>query len=270
MASPTSSTYYCYKVTDSSTASHETATSATNQVTVLQRIASTELTALLSVYNSRPDLQTAFPEVEAGTYSNLVNWAYGVSTGKWVDSSYNTLAPYAYWYTLMYTYSQRPDLQAAFPNAYYSTGSYLGLINWAGGVVSQQWSDSSYNSLQPYGYWYALIMVYNQRSDLQAAYPNGYTSESYLSLINWAGGVVTHQWTDSSYSILNIFGYYYDLMMVYNARPDLQSAFLNAYGSATSFQNLVNWASGVVNNSWADSSFSTLIWYASWYISHAN
>jgi hypothetical protein len=198
-----------------------------------------------------------------------VNWAYGVVTRKWTDSGYNTLAPYAYWYALMSTYNQRPDLVKAFPDAYVSVSSYEALINWAGGVVTKQWTDSSYNILNPYGYYYDLMMTYNTRSDVRAAFPSAYTTRSsYTSLINWAGGVVTEQWTDGSYSTLNPYGYYYDLMMVYNTRTDLQAAFPNAYSNQASYQNLINWAYGVVTKQWADSSYSFLSYYASYYESH--
>jgi len=281
-----------------------------------------ELSALLTLYASRPDLQAAFPEVSRGTYSNLVNWAYGVVTQQWTDSGYNALAPYAYWFALMYTYNQRPDLQkgfpnayvsavsyqalvswakgvstqewsdssygslqpfaywytllgtyssrpdlqSAFPNAYYSHDGYLSLVNWAGGVVTQQWTDGSYATLSPYGFYYALASTYDTRADLQAAFPNAYSSWSgYTSLVNWAGGVVTKQWTDGSYGALNNYGYWYDLMMTYNQRPDLQAAFPGAYTSQASFQNLLNWAHGVVTKQWADSSYDNLVIYASFY-----
>jgi len=216
-------------------------------------VPSFERTALLNVYNSRADLQTAFPEAATGTYTNLVNWAYGVVSQQWVDGSYDALAPYAYWYALMNTYDTSPDLQVAFPNAYYSTTSYRGLINWAGGVVTQKWTDGRYNILNTYGYWYDLMSTYNARSDLQSEFSNVYsnsTTANYLSLINWAGGVVLQKWVDGSYTSLQPFGYWYGLMMVYNTSPDLQSAFPNAYASQSAYQSLINWAGGVVTQQW--------------------
>ena len=292
-----------------------------------QQIQSVELTALLNVYNSRPDLQSAFPEAATGTYVNLVNWAYGVVSGQFTDSSYDTLAPYGYWYALMNTYNNRPDLQSAYPNAYYSMASYEGLINWAGGVVNKQWTDpsfsalnstgywytlmstyngrpdlqaafpnvysntmtagyqnlitwagkvatqawtdSSYTTLKHYGYWYDLLMTYNQRPDIQAAFPTVHTSMAdYEAFVTWAGGVVTKQYTDSSYSQLNTYGYWYDLMMVYNTRQDLQTAYPNAYVSEPHYQTLVNWANGVVTHAWTDSALAYLNYYASYYEAH--
>jgi len=231
-------------------------------------VPSFELTTLLNVYNSRPDLQAAYPEVGTGTYANLVNWAYGVTTQQWVDSNYDTLAPCAYWYTLMYTYNTRPDLQADFPNAFTSQSHYQNLINWAGGVATKQWVDSSYSSLNDSGYWYTLMNTYNGRPDLLAAYPNVYSNSltsDYQKLITWAGGVVTQKWTDSSYASLSHYGYWYDLLMTYNQRLDLQAAYPSAYSSMASYQNLVNWAGGVVTQQYTDSSYSQLNTYGYWY-----
>jgi predicted O-methyltransferase YrrM len=53
------------------------------------------MAALLSVYAARPDLQEVYPEAEQGDLGRLVNWATGVSYGRWNDSSYNALKPYA-------------------------------------------------------------------------------------------------------------------------------------------------------------------------------
>jgi hypothetical protein len=265
----TTSNTYAVSVTVSDTGSMGsggTWPSSPSTLVVLQHIPSIELTTLLNVYNNRPDLQAAFPQAATGNYANLVNWAYDVSTRQGPDSNYSTLAPYAYWYTLMYTYNQRPDLQSAFPNAYYTMSSYTSLINWAGGIVTNQWVDGSYSTLAPFGYWYALMYTYNQRSDLQTAFPNVYASQtSYQSLINWAGGVTTQQWADGSYNTLAPFGYYYALMMEYNIRPDVQSAFPDAYSSWSSYTSLINWAAGIVTNQWADGSYSTLAPYGYYY-----
>jgi hypothetical protein len=114
------------------------------------------------------------------------------------------------------------------------------------------------------------MATYNLRTDLESAFPNAYSSwSSYTNLVSWAGGVVTHQWVDSSISSLNNYGYYCDLMMVYNQRPDLQTAFPDAYASQAYYQSLVNWANGVVTKAWTDSSYNLLYYYASYYETHA-
>jgi len=113
----------------------------------------------------------------------------------------------------MYTYNQSPDLQTAIPNVYTSQSQYENLVNWAGGVVTGQISDGRLSTLNTYGYWYDLMMVYNQRPDLQAALPNVYTSPTqYQSLINWANNVVTGVITpqDGAYTYLNYYASYYE------------------------------------------------------------
>ncbi len=193
------------------TVSDGTGMSTATFLIVSQHVPSFELTALLNVYYGRPDLQAAFPEVASGTFTNLVNWGYGVVTHQWVDGAYSTLAPYGYWYTLMHIYNTRSDIQSAFSNAYYSKANYQGLINWAGGVVTRQRVNSSYSTLNPYGYWYDLLMTYNTRPDLQAAFPGVYTSQSqYQSLVNWANWVVTHPGSDGAIINLNFYASYYE------------------------------------------------------------
>lgn len=227
------------------------------------------LDTLFSVYGSRPDLQSAFPNVVNGSTSSLyslTNWAANTVNDQTGDSSYSTLYPYGYYYDLMSVYSARGDLQSAFPNAFTSSTSFEGLVSWAGGVVTDAYLDGSYASLLPYGYWYALMSTYNARSDLQSALPNVYTStSSFAKLVSWAQGVVSDQYADSSYYQLEGFGYWYNLMGLYNSRPDLQSAFPNAYSSRAGFTSLVNWAGGVVTKHWVDSSFSTLNLTGYWY-----
>jgi hypothetical protein len=166
----------------------------------------------------------------------------------------------------MMVYNGRSDLQSLFPNAYGNWNSYVGLVNWAGGTVTQQWVDGNYGLLNPYGYWYVLMYRYNFRSDLQALWPNAYSSwTSYQSLVNWGGGTVTKQWVDGDYSALNRYGYWFALMMVYNSRSDLQNLFPAPYASGSSYQALLQWAKGVVDKSWTDGSYNTLLPYKSTY-----
>jgi hypothetical protein len=59
-------------------------------------------------------------------------------------------------------------------------------------LVAGDWTDGAYSSLAPFGYWYELMATYNDRADLQAAFPDAYTDfAQYTGLVNWAGAVVT-------------------------------------------------------------------------------
>src|SRR6478736_6717296 len=82
--------------------------------TILSPYASTYV--VMNVYDSRADLQGAFPEAaNMGNIKNLLTWAgqFGITT----DGSSATLAPYAATYRLMQVYNVRADLQGAFPMA---------------------------------------------------------------------------------------------------------------------------------------------------------
>ena len=99
---------------------------------------------LVQVYYQRSDLQNAFPnaETDSASYTGLMSWAGQVAlhnssfSGYYSDGSYNTLKPYGMYYVLLWIYNIRGDLQSAFPNAYWNSNSYQGLIDWADSVVS--------------------------------------------------------------------------------------------------------------------------------------
>jgi len=220
------------------------------------------VTVLFTVYNERPDLQTAFPDAATDftQYTDLVTWAGGTVTGQWTDHNYQTLAPFGYWYALMATYNARPDLQAAFPQAYTNYTSYTDLVNWADAVVAGLSADGAYSSLAPFGYWYALMATYNARPDLQTAFPQAYTNlTNYTELVGWAADVVSGQSNDGAYSALAPFAFYYELMGTYNARPDLQTAFPQAYTNFTNYTELVGWAADVVAGQSVDGTYSALV-----------
>jgi hypothetical protein len=65
-----------------------------------------ELAYLISLYDIRPDLQAAFPEVKQGNYGRLVGWASGVVNHLIDDDYYQILQPYGYWYTLMTVFTE--------------------------------------------------------------------------------------------------------------------------------------------------------------------
>jgi len=229
------------------------------------------LAVLLNVYADRPDLDLAFPGASEGNLTSLtqlVDWAANVVDGSFADSAFDQLAAsdIGYYYELMGVYNNRPDLQSAYPDAYTDERSYSGLLSWAGEVVTGQFTDSSNSTLKPWGYAYDLFWVYNGRTDLKAGFPGASANlGAYLTLVNWAGGVVTGSFTDSDRSNLTSFGYYYALMWVYDGRSDLRTAFPDAYGNWTNFSLLVNWAGNVVNDSFPDIAESTLAPFGYYY-----
>lgn len=231
--------------------------------------ASTALAALFTVYNSRPDLQAAFPNAATNSTSfvGLLDWAGGVVIHEFNDSDYATLAPFGYLYALMVVYNQRTDLQSAFPGIITGlmTGSngtvYAQLVDWAGWVVTGAWTDSAAPPLDLYGYYYVLMMVYDGRSDLQAAFPDALGNQTtYELLVNWAGAVVTGEWTDGANATINpMGGYYYALMNLYDGRSDLQAAFPSAFTNEGSYEDLLEWADEVVTGVFIDANNSTLL-----------
>jgi Glycosyl transferase family 2 len=59
------------------------------------------LAILLDVYQRRPDLHKAFPEVKNSEHSLLIDWALGVSARRWDDADCETLRPYEEWYSAL-------------------------------------------------------------------------------------------------------------------------------------------------------------------------
>jgi hypothetical protein len=170
---------------------------------------------LMMVYDHRGDLQYAFVNAytDLTNYTAFVNWAGGAVTGAFTDSAAATLSPFGYYYTLRMVYDGRADLQAAFPNAYTNPAEYSLLVNWAGGVVTGSFVDSDLSTLNHYGYYYALMVTYNGRGDLQAAFPSAFTNGvSYHNLLVWAKNVVTHKFPDSSYATLLPFAAEYEAL----------------------------------------------------------
>ena len=216
---------------------------------------------LLNVYSQRPDLEAAFPQANSNltNFTELVTWAGSAAIGLHIDSNNSTLEPFGYYYALMMFYNQRPDLQSAFPDAYTNSTSFAGLVSWAANAVTGASSDGAGVYLEPYGYYYLLMNEYNQRPDLQSAFPDAYSNAStFASLVSWAATVVTGVSTDGAGSYLAPFGYYYELMATYNARSDLQAAFPNAYTNYTGYTGLVSWADSVVTGVSADGANASL------------
>ncbi len=216
---------------------------------------STAIATLLSIYNSRPDLQAAFPVVGSNMV-NLINWAALVS-GTTLDSSSSTLAPYATVYTLMSVYDGRPDLQAAFPEA--ANGADIkNLSSWAGssGITT----DGASATLSKYTFVYALMNIYDNRPDLQTAFPEAVDGNNLKNLSSWAGtsGITT----DGASATLSAYSANYALMNVYDNRADLRAAFPEA-ANGGNIKNLLTWAgtSGITT----DGASATLSTYAATY-----
>lgn len=222
------------------------------------------LETLLSIYAVRPDLQAAYPNATENLTSlaRLVTWASEVVRGEFLDFAYAELAApeVGYYLVLLGIYNSRSDLQVGFPNAYTNVTSYGRLLWWADKVTAdEQFVDSAYTTLLPWAFAYDLFGLYENRSDLQTAFPNALTNATEeTQLVNWAGGVVDSAIADSSDWDLLPNSYWYVLMYVYDGRSDLQAAYPNAWGNATSYTRLVNWAGGVVTDQYIDADNTTL------------
>lgn len=221
---------------------------------------------LYTLYNSRPDLQSAFPNAatDLSSFERFVSWAGYLVVGQENDSAAVGLYPYGAWILLMSVYNARADLQAAFANAYTDFSSYVGLVTWAGDVVTGTFSDPVEPTLAPFAYWYTLMMVYNSRADLLSTFPDAYgNSSSFTGLVNWAGAVVTGAITDPASSKLDAYGFYYALRSLYDGRADLQAAFPDAFTDWVEEGALLSWAGAVVNKTISDASQARLAPYGS-------
>ena len=73
--------------------------------------------------------------------------------------------------------------------------------------------DEAKPILSVFGYYYALMWVYDGRGDLQAAYPTAFTDGgTYQELIDWARAVVLGQFSDSAYGTLYPFAASYEAL----------------------------------------------------------
>jgi len=158
-------------------------------------------TNLITVYNSRPDLQAVFPEVLDGDLARLFNWA----GNNGVNAHPNLLLKFDHIYDLMRVYNIRPDVQSVFPEA--ANGVDLArLFNWAGsnGVNAHP------NLLLKFDH--ILMRVYNIRPDVQSVFPEAANGVDLARLFNWAGknGVNVHSDPLAPHDPI------YDLMRVYN------------------------------------------------------
>ncbi len=145
--------------------------------------------ALSIIYDARPDLRAAYPDVVAGDRAALTVWARDWGINDYPDDPVGpaaVLGPHAHTYALLSIYDARPDLQAAYPEA--ASGDMAGLTVWA-----RDWGINDYPDdpvgpaavLGPHAHTYALLSIYDARPDLQAAYPEA-ASGDMAGLTVWA------------------------------------------------------------------------------------
>jgi len=97
----------------------------------------TYITNLITIYNSRPDLPSAFPETSDGDFERLLMWAglFGAPIFP------NLLGTHDAIYDLMVVCYIRPDLQANFPEA--MNGIDLsGMYCWADSYIDTNGANS--------------------------------------------------------------------------------------------------------------------------------
>ncbi len=187
--------------------------------------------ALLSIYDARPDLQAAYPEVVAGDRDALTVWARDWGINDYPDDPVGpaaVLGPHAHTYALLSIYDARPDLQAAYPEVV--AGDRDALTVWA-----RDWGINDYPDdpvgpaavLGPHAHTYALLSIYDARPDLQAAYPEVVAGDRD-ALTVWARDWGINDYPDDPVgpaAVLGSHAHTYALLSIYDARPDLQAAY---------------------------------------------
>ncbi len=190
--------------------------------------------ALLSIYDARPDLQAAYPEVVAGDHTALTVWARDWGINDYPNDPVGpaaVLGPHAHTYALLSIYDARPDLQAAYPEVV--AGDHTALTVWA-----RDWGINDYPNdpvgpaavLGPHAHTYALLSIYDARPDLQAAYPEVVAGD-HTALTVWARDWGINDYPDDPVgpaAVLGPHAHTYALLSIYDARPDLQAAYPEA------------------------------------------
>ncbi len=212
----------------------------------LRPIVGGEIFDLLGIYYARPDLQAAYPEAASGDMAGLIGWAWQYGTVDYPNDPngpHAVLGPHAHTYALMHIWNQRPDLQAAYPEA--ASGDMAGLIGWAwqyGTVDYPNDPNGPHAVLGPHAHTYALITIYDVRPDLRTAYPEAVAGDR-AALTVWA-----RDWGISDYpndpngphAVLGPHAHTYALITIYDVRPDLRTAYPEAV--AGDHAGLSKWA----------------------------
>ena len=211
--------------------------SATFTVTVNEIVPNIALppytTNLITIYNSRPDLQSQFPEVNNGDLSQLFIWASDTGVTEYLDE----LLKYDHVYNLMKVYNGLPGVQAVYPEA--ANGVDLsGLFKWA----SQYAVGAFQDPLGPHEAVYDLMRVYNWLPGVQGLYPEAANGVDLSGLFTWASQYGAGAFQDP----LGPHQAVYDLMRVYSWLPSLQAGYPEAANGAD-IKRLVCWADWYVN-----------------------
>lgn len=189
------------------------------------------LNSLFGVYDSRSDLQGAFPNAHTSHSSlvKLIDW--GAFFG--VKENPGTLGKYAAKYHLVSIAERRPDVIAVFGDPTSSTTSFNSVVGWANGFGVNEHA----NELHRYTYVYALQTLWLQRGDLQTVYPGASHMEKMGGLFGWAASHAGQPFTDST----GPYVAQYKLLSLHDRRGDLKTSFPEAENGGD-IKALLAWA----------------------------
>ncbi|MDH3618649.1 MAG: class I SAM-dependent methyltransferase [Nitrosopumilus sp.] len=127
-----------------------------------------------------------------------------------------------------------------------------------------------------------LLEIYNSREDLRKVFPE-VEFNNFQALINWAAKICKQSFSDEVFEKLKKYSKWYQehekenfindriknipqleiLFEIYHRRDDLMSVI-----HENNFQDLINWAAGVVTKRWEDKEFTNLEKFSTWYLTH--
>ncbi|MDH3764697.1 MAG: class I SAM-dependent methyltransferase [Nitrosopumilus sp.] len=127
-----------------------------------------------------------------------------------------------------------------------------------------------------------LLEIYNSRIDLKEVFPE-VEFNNFQALINWAAKICKQSFSDEVFEKLKKYSQWYQehekensikdriknipqletLFEIYHRRDDLMSVI-----HENNFQELINWAAGIVDKRWEDKEFTKLEKFNTWYLTH--
>jgi glycosyltransferase involved in cell wall biosynthesis len=155
------------------------------------------LETLVSIYDSREDLQGAYPEVKGGDCRRLIAWAHGVVTGKFSDSAHPELQLHKDAYAAMHQKIRRSVRPIDDKKPVSPADLPLLLKQVFERMNTENKTTNSVNRLKPL---LILLAVYLSRQDLQDAFPEIHQGD-LENLVNWAADHGTS--TDSAKNLLS-------------------------------------------------------------------
>jgi len=186
---------------------------------------------LQTVFDSRPDLQSAFPEASSGDFGALYGWAWQFG----VNESPVLLGQHEAMYSLLWVYHVfRPDLETAFPEAAFGE-DISGLLEWASLSGINEHANILADDEAVYN---MLWIIQNFRPDLESAFPEALNGNDLSNIWEWGAlnGINEHA------NILADDEALIDIMWVYEEfREDLQAVFPEA-NNAGGLAGLFDWA----------------------------